>query len=37
MATKAKSTSKKKPAAQNLRVSADVAKRIKGGAVKRIK
>jgi hypothetical protein len=37
MATKAKPASKKKSATQNLRVSADVAKRVKGGLTKRIK
>lgn len=36
MATK-KPAPKKKPATQNLRVSADAAKRIKGGLVRNIK
>ncbi len=32
-----KPASKKKPATQSLRVSADVAKKVKGGLTKRIR
>ena len=37
MATKAKSASTKKSATRNLRVSADAAKKVKGGLTKRYK